>query len=365
MWLLSAALAGDVEAADAAPMDPISTIEGAQPLPEPTLWQHPNPSAKRMALRRMGGLSMAAGGIWFLSLGDTLGAGDPSSLMAGFGLVAVGGSLMGGMAASSRPDGQPMDMRATAPTLGLTLSPGGTTIMDEVIPYGGGLSLSPRFAFGERTTLVGGFRVHGQLGSATHVDVRPQYNYDTVYSHRRRGVDLEPELRWGFEHADIRLKQMVWMRWEKQQYADGEEFTVRRDALTPALGVRWYVSERQAFAVHAGPRWNRLVYEGETSTQLGPVYGDASYAIHLEHPQWWGFDRVSRLRITYIHSNFDGLGMDLGASVGFFGPMTVEWDFRLKRPEAKHAVQAGFAFGLNSPEPTVGLTVGWAPEWSR
>ena len=336
----------------------------------PSLWEHPNPSHKRAMLRRVGGVSLAAGAIWFLAVGDTLGSGDPSSLLGGFGLVAVGGTLMGGVAASTRPDMQPMTLRAAGPWLSANLGVGGTSIIDEVVPYTGGLRTSPRLTLGEHAQLVVNSRWSGNAAWSAHVDPRPQGTYDVVLQERTRAMDLEPEVRWTFTHGDVRVRQMWWVRWDTLEYADGTERTVRREAMTPAVGARWYISERQRFQVHLGPRWNRLSWTEDgtytpRSTQLGPVYGDATYAIHLAHPDRWGFERVSRLRFTYVHSNFDGLGFDLGAIVGFFGPVILEWELRMKAPESSQSWQLGVALGMNSPSPAVALTLGWTPEMDR
>jgi hypothetical protein len=40
-----------------------------------------------------------------------------------------------------------------------------------------------------------------------------------------------------------------------------------------------------------------------------------------------------------VHSNLDGKSLDIGAIVGFFGPVNVSWDLRIRAADAPVAVQ--------------------------
>ena len=55
----------------------------------------------RRRLRRAGLAGMAVGGLWYLAIGDTLGAGDPASLIAGAGLVATTGPAVDALRAAA------------------------------------------------------------------------------------------------------------------------------------------------------------------------------------------------------------------------------------------------------------------------
>jgi hypothetical protein len=45
------------------------------------------------------------------------------------------------------------------------------------------------------------------------------------------------------------------------------------------------------------------------------------------------------LNLGYIHSNLDGKGLDAGSIVGYFGPVEVSFDLRIRKRGAKMALQ--------------------------
>ena len=81
----------------------------------------------RKRLRWAGIAGMASAGLWYFAAGDSLGAGDPATLLAGAGLVATTGALIGGSYAVLDPREPAMGWEASGPPLRLTLSPGGST----------------------------------------------------------------------------------------------------------------------------------------------------------------------------------------------------------------------------------------------
>lgn len=319
----------------------------------------------RRRLRRAGLAGMAVGGLWYLAIGDTLGAGDPASLIAGAGLVATTGALAGGAVAVLDPREPPMDWEASGPPLQLNWGLDGSNTYGERNPGGLGLEMAPRFVVADHMTLIAGMEFRSLLGSELQVDSRPQGDFDTALERWSWGLDVTPELRWYHEGFDLRLRPMVLTRQEATTYADGSGRQIRRQAIMPVtLGARFYLSGRQRFAVYVGPRWDRLTWtEGgewaDGDLRLGPLYGEAFYTLNLPHSELpGGLQGASRLRIGYEHSNFDGQGFDFGASIGFFGPVTLRYDMQLRRPNWKSGVQVGVQGTLNQGG-GVALTLGW------
>jgi hypothetical protein len=54
-----------------------------------------------------------------------------------------------------------------------------------------------------------------------------------------------------------------------------------------------------------------------------------------------GLNATSRASIGYIHSNFDGSGLNVGAVVGFMGPFYADYDLRLRRRLDRWGLQLG------------------------
>ncbi len=77
-----------------------------------------------------------------------------------------------------------------------------------------------------------------------------------------------------------------------------------------------------------------------------------------------GHSVTGRLNIGYVHSNLDGPGLEVGVRIGFFGPVEVSFDLRIRRLGAPTALQltAGYriatgggpTFALGLVTPTIG-----------
>jgi hypothetical protein len=327
----------------------------------------------RRRLLAVGAGGMAAGAIWYMAAADITGQGDQALALAGAGLVAVGGAVIGGGVAALAPPERPMDFEAGGPPLGIRATMGGTNTIGETVPYGGRFDVAPRFQLGEYQLLLTA-SLRGDLGRSLDIDPRPQGDFPAALETLTTGMDLEPELRrvvhrkGGLDERgltlELRARPTAWVRTDRLTTIDGNTRKVRREAWIAAVGVRWHLSHRQRLTVYAGPRWDSLSWSegGDFSprtTWLGPMYGAATYEMNFDHPYFPGpWDVSGRARLSYIHSNFDGGGLNVGAAIGFFGPLEVRYDLRFNPPDRRSGPQIGVGATMND-QSTVWLAIGW------
>lgn len=322
-------------------------------------------AARRKVLRRVGAAGMGVGAIWYLALGDTLGSGDQASLLAGAGMIAAGGAIVGGGVSLLEDPGIPMDDPAVSPAAALRMTLGGTSTLGEQQPYGLGLHAAPRVPLGERGTLVLGASLRTDLGSSVDVDPRVHGDFEPVLGTRSMGWSAEPEWRMDASEAwQVRVRPIVRQELLAIEYlADGSSRSLRRGSLIGAVGFQWTLSPRQAFAFYAGPRWDRLAWtdgaDVDADNRLGPLYGEARYDLHIDHEP---LDRANlelsgRVRLAYVHDNFDGAGLNMGAIVGFFGPVIVRYDLMARPANASWALNTGIV-GTLADGGGVGLQLG-------
>jgi hypothetical protein len=329
-------------------------------------------ASNRKALRRAGAAGVLVGGLWWLAWGDTLNVGDPASLLAGMGLVAMGGAVVGGSVDLLVDGGLPLEHRVQTPPLALYAGPGGTSTLGESAPPTMGLSLGPGLRLGDSALLVLGGDLHGSLGPTVDVDPRVQGDFDASLSQRSWGWDLDPELRLepgslagrGEGNWQLRVRPWVRQRSHSLAYADGTARDFRRSSVAPQLGLHWRLSGRQAFTAYVGPRWDFTSWSeaqdrGALSPRLGPIVGEARYDIHTESLGWTpgGWATRGRLRFSYLHDSFDGQGMDWGAAIGFFGPLVLRYDHMFVAPRRPLGFQVGLGWTLGEGG-GVGLQVG-------
>jgi len=303
----------------------------------------PRGRGSRIALGIGSGVGFAAGAAWYFVLGDTYGAGDPASLMVGGGMIGAGGVLAGAAVAGLAGDDALVDA-VSSPAIAAGLGYNGGAWAGEAIPYSPKLSLSPAVPLGDWGQLGLSSSASTDLGASLDLDPRPQAGTEPVLEASGRSVDLSAELQvYATRHVWFALRPMTQVRVEQFQYADGQSQTLHRRATMPATAGAWFnVSDRQRFGMYVGPRWDRIrTGDGEGSTWLGPLYGEAHYDLQLDHGRLlWG-ESHSRVRLSYLHTNFDGAGFNAGAMVGFAGPFRVEWDLSIRKPDARWAWQAG------------------------
>ena len=345
--------------------------EPAQPEPPPQD-RVVQDARNRKALRRAGAAGILVGGLWWLAWGDTFHVGDPASLLAGMGLVAAGGAVVGGSVDLLSDGGVPLDQRIHSAPVSLWAGPGGSSILGESAPPSMGLSLGPGLRLGEGAVLVVGGDLRSDLGRTVDVDPRVQTSFDSALSHIGWGWDLDPELRLepgllsggGEGHWQLRVRPWLRQRNHSLEYLDGSVRQVRRSSVTPQLGLQWRLSGRQAFAAYVGPRWDWTSWsEGQEREllwpRLGPIVGEARYDIHTESLGWTpgGWATRGRLRFSYVHDSFDGEGMDWGAAIGFFGPVVLRYDHMFVAPNRPLGIQTGLAWTMGQGG-GIGLQVG-------
>ncbi len=352
---------------------PVSTA--TPPTPAPTLTAAaPTGGPGRVALVVGGVASAVAGAAWFLEFGDRLGSGDHAAMLLGGGAIAAGGALAGALAvATVDGDGANIDDRAFAPSVAVTLGSGGTSTLGESAPIPGSVALTPRLQLSDRLRLTPRAVGHLDLGSTVHVDPRPQLDAPPGLTTRSSGIDLEIELR-GTLGPDAARPTFDWIlrpgwsnRWESRIYADDSERDLRRARVLPAtVGGRWHLSGRQRFEMLVGPAltnvgWSEGGGRDATPVILGRTYFEATYQVGFDHAgPVLGHHATSRLRGRYVHSTYDGVGYNVGAVIGYFGPFEVAYDVRLRRRPSAWALQGGLGMAIGDGG-GVAATVGLVP----
>ncbi len=336
-----------------------------------------HPGLSRLLLGVAGGVSFATGAGMFLFAGDSLNAGDPMAQLVGVGLVGTGGSILGMLAdlVTPRPAVRVLD-RPARPTVRLSLTPGGTTTMDEVSPYGLGLRMDPSIQLGRYLQVQPHVGVSLGLGNSRHVQPIPggtlapgqESGFAIALRTWRMRMSAGAELAWKLPYPlgvkrplyagriEIRWKPWWELRRRVLQPGEATKQVVEHSAVYPVnLGFRWHVAPRQRITVIAGPRFDWISFSDPGSTELrrgrgiiGAFYGEA----------WWQLDvpftpleqrktSVSgRLNVGYIHSNLDGQRLDVGAIVGYFGPLEMSFDLRIRKVGAPVAVQVTGGYRL-------------------
>lgn len=324
--------------------------------------------AARLLLTGVGALATGTSLALVFALGDRNGVGDPAMAVASAGLIAGTTVILGGFAALVHGDGPTLDDRITPATFGLSLGLGGTGVTDERAPYSLAGSFAPTLDFPRergRLRLVGSFG--GDLGSQLERDPRSQLEadngaggtfptaYETGSSWRfDLGLDLAVRLPyplvrrpvyWG--QLEFRYKPLFFFARDRLSLEGGtgagEERISQRVALTPLnFGLRWHISPRQRFTVYLGPRWDMVGYgtpedlaPGRPS--LGPIYGEAWFDLDLPmrspsraRQRGKRSQVVGQLTLGYVHSRFDGLGINFGPVIGFLGYAVGQFAVRVR-----------------------------------
>ncbi len=311
-----------------------------------------------------------AGAALFLTLGDSVGAGDPAGLMIGAGMTAIGGATLGSIFALVDHD-RPTDADRLRPaTLSLGYGLGPRPALGERTPGALRLRVAPTYwiAPGARVRLLA--HVGGLAGTQAHVDPRPQLSdadgaFPTALRERRLDIGvaldsaialpyptLAPERSARLGGAELRWKPEAQIRRHTYNPQTPEEELLERVMLLPlTIGARWNVSSRQRFTVYAGPRFDFTSHRGSGSAQqtlrrgapaAGPFYGEVWYELDVPFATRSGRTRVNgQLGLGYVHSRFDGRGLNLDAALGFLGPLHLRWAMRFRPPRARVAAQAG------------------------
>lgn len=322
----------------------------------------------RAALLGIGAVTAGAGTLWFLSGGDSYRSGDPAGQAIGIGLVAAGGAVLGGVsrALSQRQADARVPDRPARATVRLTLGLGGSPVTDEAVPAAVGVTLDPTFRLSDRIQIQPHLGIHPGLGTAVDVDPRPQHTapidgQDGAFPIARRlrstRASVGAELAWRTRaprpearpRLEVRWRPTLEIRHRTLQPGTPDVQRLQHLALMPAnLGLRWHVTPRQRFTWFLGPRidWIGFSAPGDTALVgpgrpvMGPIYGEAFYQIDMPISRGAGpWNVTGRFNLGYLHTNLDGQSLDLGAIIGFFGPVDVSYDVRFRRGGAAQAWQ--------------------------
>jgi hypothetical protein len=320
-------------------------------------------------LAAVGASAWAGGTAYLLFVGDRVGAGDPGALFAGAGATATLGALVGAAAGLMGGDapGHPDRIRPAMATVGGEF--GGRAITGERAPGSMNVQLAPTWYFkdgGGRMRLLGSFG--GQLGPA--VDVAPSGDlgaFEPTLAHDATRIGVAVDLATALPYpvlrvdrsahlgaAELRWKPEVQIRRERFSLAQGNTRTVERTMFLPlTAGVRWHLSPRQRFTVYAGPRFDFVAFSDELggplnrgAPQIGSFYGEAWFDLDIpfrsrlvSRPA--RADVNGQLSFGYVHSRFDGRGVNLGGARGFLGPVHGAWRVRVRPLGRRWAIQTG------------------------
>jgi len=357
-----------------------------------------HPGGARGLLTLASGAGLGVGVTGFTLLGDSLGSGDPYGAVAGVGFVGLTGAGIGAIVGALTARGETrVDDRPGRPTLWVGLTPGGTRVYDERVPWGLRLAADPTLRLHDAVTLQPHLSGSFGLGTTVDVDPRPQLQAETTDQHgtfapvrRQRsarfavGADLAIRLPYPLPVArpartgafEIRWRPTLEVRRRTWDPGTDEARALEHVALHPALvGFRWHVSPRQRFTVYAGPRidWIAFTEPGDSTLHRGPpiqaaLHAEAWYQVDLPMtPSGGGPASVAgRLNLGYVHSMLDGRSFEIGPMVGFLGPLNLSFDVRIRRRGAPVAFQVTggwwvgvgggpyFELGLVAPDVTPG-----------
>ena len=320
----------------------------------------------RLTLGLAGLVGAALGGGALLIVGDRLRAGDPGAMMMAMGTVAMGGVAIGALAALGSGDAAGNPDRIRPSTVGLDGSFDGTNTLGESRPGTLGASVAPTWYFpdgGGRLRILA--RGGGRLGPRVDVDPRETMggSFPEALVERSWYVDAGADLAVGLPYPagrgrarlgpwNLRWRPTAHIRRERIESIDdvpGREY--ERVMLLPlTVGAQWQLSPRQRFTFYAGPRFDFLAYRLEDEKkfhrgpgQRGAIYGEAWYDIDfpdlLSPKAAVRFDLQGQLSFGYVHSRFDGRGVNLGGAVGFLGPANAAWRMKLRRRGSPVAAQ--------------------------
>ncbi len=339
-----------------------------------------HPAAGRGVLAAGSLAGAGIGGLVYLTAGDSLRSGEPFTQMMGLGAIGLAGAGIGAIAGRLAPRGElTVPDRPSTPTLTFGLSPHGTSTLDELAPYGVRVALDPTFELDGIATIRPHVGFSTGLGAAQHVDPRPQHvaaieGQDATFPVVLRtwsmklsaGAELSLKLpypalapaRTYMGRVELRYRPRWELRRRVLQPGAADHQAIEHHALYVAtFGLRWHLSPRQRFTLWLGPRIDAIAFTDPGSTRLrhgtpnfGSFLAEAWYQLDIPFTPEDGMKThvAGRINLGYVHNNLDGQGFDFGAVVGFFGPIEVSFDLRLRRLGSPVAAQltAGMILGV-------------------
>jgi len=288
-------------------------------------------------------------GLAMFAAGDGLDKGDPLGGLVGIGIIGTAGSLLGLVAGLLAPRGETtVADRPSRPAFRVSLTPGGSSTIGEQSPYGLSVRVDPTFVLGPEVRLQPHIGLSTELGQSTWLDPRPQLAESgsstfpvALTSHRTRiSLGLELALALPYPHklprplytGPVELRWKPWFELRRRVLQPGTDARqlVGHTALYAAFGMRWHVSPRQR---SLEPRLGQGAF--------GSLYAEARWQLDVPFTPLArkATSVTGRLNIGYVHSNLDGRGIDLGPIVGFFGPVELSFDLRIRKVGAPVALQ--------------------------
>lgn len=328
------------------------------------------PRPARWLLGALGLTVAGAGTAYLLVVGDSLRAGDPGGLLAGGGVAAFGGALLGGVIGLMGTD-RPGDQDRVRPaTFALDYASGGPPRLDERHPGELNVRFAPNYFLPDgagRIRLFG--HVGGSLGREREVDPRPQFSEQLAgqtgtqpfaLEEKRLSLGIGADLAVALPYPLLRRSTHLGaaeIRWrpevEIRRHRYGGRLIERTMLLPLTVGLRWYLSPRQRFTIYVGPRLDFSAQAIDGSLDRGPpnigsLYGEVWYDIDVPLRIKPAARARARARINgmftfgYVHSRFDGLGINFAAAYGYFGSAYAGWLMRIRPRSNPVAVQLGF-----------------------
>ena len=333
-----------------------------------------------MARLTLLGVGAAVGGVaatMLFALGDRSNAGDPATFFVGGGAIAGAGALFGSLIGRLGGDAPADADRVRPSTLGVDYRVPQPGALDETNPHQMRMTFAPNFFFrdgGGRIRVFG--HVGGTLWQERQVDPRPQFQQPIegqlgtapVSLRERRlsvgvGADLAVNLPYPvftrssfLGPSELRYKPEFQIRRETLDPGLPSQRVIERTMMLPlTVGARWRLSERQRFTVYFGPRLDTISFAepGQEklqrgAAQIGPLYGEAWYDVDFPMTRGERRDGAvrrakvnSQLSMGYVHSRFDGRGLNFGPVIGFLGPVHLRWATRVRPTHWPVALQFG------------------------
>lgn len=324
------------------------------------------PRPARLILGAVGLVLASAGTAYLLFVGDSLRSGDPGGLFIGGGTLATAGALVGALVGLTGGDRRGLPDRLRPSTVGLDYSTGAARRLDEEHPGTLALRFAPNYFFpggGGRLRLFG--HVGGLAGREVDTDPRPQFDaaipgqtgtHPIALRERRLSVGLGTEVAVTLPYPLLRRSARLGgaeLRWRpevqfRRHSQDG--IVIERTMLLPlTIGVRWHLSPRQRFTVYVGPRFDFTATAplgerlGRGPANVGALYGEAWYDIDvpITDPAKHRTDVAGQVNLGYVHSRFDGRGLNVFGAYGFVGALHAGWQMRIRPRGSPVAAQLG------------------------
>ena len=149
----------------------------------------------------------------------------------------------------------------------------------------------------------------------------------------------------------------------------------QRVALMPLnFGARLNISPRQRLTAYIGPRWDFGNFadpsvDSRVHATTAPLYLEAWFDLDIPITEYKATKRAKvtgQFTLGYVHSRFDGNGINVGAMIGFFGHISSQFAFRIRpccHSNIAYQIELGANIGQGvSPFVSFGVVLPSIPE---